>query len=325
MTEQEARAICKEIYEKKVLYIILSEKQAQMLGGVSIPFIGQPDGKTIIYIFDEYESAKHFVDELHFEKLENNYPIAEINKESEVYSLSSIISIAMALGVESMDYNALTNDAFGVNLRWFCDVNNVNPQKISMMLTSEQMEKIQSNGDGIKVAFSPMKIINFIDPYDIDAAVKEKDLRFIFDAGETIGDYKNTYSSLSMIECLLLLDHVTTKYIPAAKAQNRIADVEYFKQVEPILQEVVMNKLVDEANLFTAVDSNNKVIVNNNSVYVLITDLYKYSGHHIYQKLEGVASIKKLIRENNPQRIIVTDGPRYMGIIPVDKFLTKFI
>ena len=86
MTEQEARAICKEIYEKKVLYIILSEKQAQMLGGVSIPFIGQPDGKTIIYIFDEYESAKHFVDELHFEKLENNYPIAEINKESEVYS-----------------------------------------------------------------------------------------------------------------------------------------------------------------------------------------------------------------------------------------------
>ena len=33
MTEQEARAKCKEIYEKEELYIILSETQAKMLSG----------------------------------------------------------------------------------------------------------------------------------------------------------------------------------------------------------------------------------------------------------------------------------------------------
>ena len=59
MTEQEAKAKCIEIFDKNKLYIILSEKQATMLSGTSIPFIGQPEGHTVIYLFDDYESAKH--------------------------------------------------------------------------------------------------------------------------------------------------------------------------------------------------------------------------------------------------------------------------
>ena len=105
-------------------------------------------------------------------------------------------------------------------------------------------------------------------------------------------------------------------------AQNQLNDLKYFKQVEPILQEVVINKLAEEKNLYIAVNpENNEVVVNNKSVYVLITDFYKYSAHHRYRKIENIDEIKGLIKECNPERLIITDGPRYMGIIPVDKFL----
>lgn len=41
----------------------------------------------------------------------------------------------------------------------------------------------------------------------------------------------------------MLLDYVTTKFIHSAAQQNKVQDVEYFKSVELILQEVVWKKI----------------------------------------------------------------------------------
>ncbi len=66
------------------------------------------------------------------------------------------------------------------------------------------------------MSFNPMKIIGFKDSFEISKDREKEILKLVFDAGETVGDYKNTYNKLALIECLLLLDYVTTKFIPTA-------------------------------------------------------------------------------------------------------------
>ena len=321
MTEQEANAKAKEIYDKRVLYTVLSEKKANLIQGTSTPFIGIVDDKPIMYFFDTYDRAKSFIDEQNFECLGGNYPIAEVDKEDNYVGLKNLIDMAITLGVQHMDYNPLSEDAFGCQLNWFLTSNGLEHQQVSMFLTKEKAEET-INSDGINLDFNPMRIVNFKDDCVISDEKKNQYLRLIFDGGNTVGDYFAKYRELSLVECLLLLDYVTTKFIPSAMKENKKQDVQYFKQVEPILQQVVWEKVVEEKNLYTAIDrESGQLVAKNDSLYIFITNQYKYMGPYDYKKVDGIEGIRTLLRENRVKKVIVTDGPRYMGIIPFEKVL----
>jgi len=100
-------------------------------------------------------------------------------------------------------------------------------------------------------------------------------------------------------------------------------DVQYFELVEPILQEVVWNKVIIEKHLFTAIDpETDYYLVKNQSVYVFITDKYEKVGKYKYQEIDsGIEGIKKLLRETHAEQIVITDGPRYLGIIPRERVI----
>ena len=321
MTEQEAIAKAKEIYDKSVLYTILSEKKANMIKGESTPFIGMVDNKPIIYFFDTYDKAKGFIDEQKFECLGGNYPIAEVDKDNNPVGFNNIINMAISLGIYHMDYNPSNEDAFGCQLNWFLTVNGLEYQQVSMFLSQEKAEAVINN-NGINLDFNPMRIVNFKDNYEIPDEKKNQYLRLIFDGGDTVGDYFAKYRSLALIDCLLLLDYVTTKFIPSAMRENKTQDVQYFKQVEPILQQVVWEKVVDAKQLYSAIDrETGHLVVKNDAIYIFITNQYKYMGPYDYTEVDGVEGIKALLRGNKVKNVIVTDGPRYIGIIPFEKVL----
>lgn len=322
MTEQEAILKAKEIYNKDELFIILSKVNADLAFGISIPFIGLVDNKKILFIFDEYEKAKHFAKAHHMELQKEVYPIAKIEKNAVGTSLKAIIDIALCLGICHMEYNSMATDVFGVNLAWFLKVNSLKHESASVIVPTEMINEIKE-GKGINMRFNPMKILKFNDPYEITETRKNEILRLVFDAGDTVGDYRNTYNKLSLIECLLLLDNITTRFIPQAKMENQIDHLQYFMEVEPILQEVVWNKTINEKELFTAIDpETNDTLIRKQSVYIFITDKYEKNGKFKYKKIEsGTEGIKKLLRDTDAEQIVVTDGPRYLGIIPRDKVI----
>jgi hypothetical protein len=96
--------------------------------------------------------------------------------------------------------------------------------------------------------------------------------------------------------------------------------------VEPILQEVVWKKLNDEVDLFTAINPDTGAIFeNNNCIYVFITDLYERMGTLGYKKIEGRSDIKNLMEKVGANNLIVTDGPRYIGILPFEQIINFII
>lgn len=320
MTEQEAILKAQEIYKKDMLFIILSKSSANLVVGVSIPFVGMVDDKKILFVFDGYEKAKDFV-KAHKMELQNDiYPVAQIDKNSKGTSLKAIIDIALSLGIEHMEYNSMSDDVLGVHLAWFLQANDLKHDSVSIMVSAGQFKDMQE-GKNISMNFNPMKILNIKDPYEIDDTRKKELLNLVFDAGETVGDYRDSFDNLSLIECLLLLDCVTTKFIPRAMNENKPEHVQYFNAVEAILQEVVLDKVVVEKKLFTAIDpETNYYLVKDQSVYVFITDKYEKAGKYKYEEIKsGIEGIRTLIRETYAERLIITDGPRYLGIIPTEK------
>lgn len=324
MTEKEAINKTIEISNIKDKYIILSWEKADMLNGMSVPFIGAlPEGERIIYIYDSYDKAKTFFKKYGDKNIVENYPIGKIEEGVAGISFFDILKIAKNMGATGLDFNITEEDAFGADISWFLDVNNQKDSSIAILMTKNEFDKIGDKND-IVIRFNPMKIYNFYDPYNIDDEKKQKLLRLVFDAGETIGDYKNTYSNLDMIECLMLLDYVATKFIPSAAQQKKVQDVEYFKSVELILQEVVWKKIKNEKHLYTAIEADGKIMIKNNCMYVFITSMYEKMGHYRYKRIENHGDIIKMAEDSRADKIIVTDGPRYLGIIPTDN-LKKFI
>ena len=325
MKEQEAIIKVNEIISKQDLYIILSKSQANMITGESVPFIGCLEDKKIIYVYDSLERAITFSEKTNVGDVNAKYYVAKIDGILPGTKLEDIVKNAIHIGATHMEYNALSDDVFGVELSWFLEKINADSRSTSFVISKNTAEEILKDGN-IQVQFSPMKMIGYTDPYEIDEPRKEQILKLIFDAGETVGDYKNTYQALSMMECLLLLDYVTTKFIPSAKAQKRIQDLEYFEMVEPILQEVVWKKLNDEVDLFTAINPDTGAIFeNNNCIYVFITDLYERMGTLGYKKIEGRSDIKNLMEKVGANKLIVTDGPRYIGILPFEQIINFLI
>ncbi|MBQ6464532.1 MAG: hypothetical protein IJJ59_14490 [Pseudobutyrivibrio sp.] len=315
MNEHEAIVRAKEIINQKEIYVILSAKQANLIHGISIPFIGVTDeGKKVLYLFNTYDKAKKFV-EKQKNVIGDVYPIAKLDNNKNGYSLVDTLKIAKSLGITGFDYNIMESDVFGADIAWFLKVNGISDGELTILLSKEEM----NNPKDIGIRFNPLKIVNYTDEYKIEDVRKEELLKLIFNAGDTVGDYKKSYLALTTIENLFLLDTVTTKYIPSAIQENKKQDMSYFRQVELILQEVVWGKLRKEQALYTAIDpETQKPLIKNGCLYVFITDKYENMGHYKYEKLESRNDILRMIEEVGGEKVIVTDGPRYLGIIPVE-------
>jgi hypothetical protein len=90
------------IWNKSKLYIILA-LNANLPNNKSIPFVnGQSNS---LWIFEELDAAKAFVDMNNFPKIDGKYPIGVIDNSKILFSLNTTLSIANALNVAGVNFN----------------------------------------------------------------------------------------------------------------------------------------------------------------------------------------------------------------------------
>lgn len=315
--EQDAMDIAKKLYEQDELYILLSITNANMISGQSVPYIGAlQDGQRILFVFTSYTYAKAYIDRCGYEVLDGIYTIGKIDKNDSYNSLYEICNTALHMGVQLMDINPGTEDAFGCQIPWFMQTNGLEPKEVSVMLSKEEMEHINNGGGQVPLRMNPMKIVDFQDSFQIDDSRANEILQHIFNGGDTVGEMKTTFREKeSLHENCFVMDYLNTKMMPMAQNQGKSDDVAYFQQVNALLQQVVWERL-GEHTLYTLVDNaTGNLMVRNQSLYAIYTDRYKYMGQFGYKELSGREELEQLMERTNAQRIVVTDGPHWLAVL----------
>lgn len=324
MIDKDAINLAKKIYEQEAVYILLSTKNANMISGVSIPYVGQlENNRKILFLFDSYSRAKKYIDKCHYEILNGIYPIGKVKKSDLYNGIYNIFNIALHLGIDLVDYNPSSDDSFGFQIAWFFKINNLKPGEISVILSKEEMERtIEDSCVKAPLRFNIIPIENFENPYKIDSERAKELLQHIFNGGETVQEIGATFlEKESLHENCFVADYINKKMIPLARQDKKDEDIAYFQRINLLIEIAIWTRL-EECNLYTLIEKETgKTYVKNGSIYAIYTELFKYMGTFDYMKLSGKAELQKLALENNVERIVVTDGPHWVAIIEKNTWL----
>lgn len=321
MTENEAKKIVQDIYAKEALFVMLSVARANMMSGKSVPYIGKKEsGETSLFVFTSYERAKSCMDECGYEVLDGVYTIGRIEKTDKYRNLHAMFSIALAMGVAHVEFDMGSEDSFGCSIRWFLQANDLKQDAVSVLLSEEEMKKVMGNEMGIPARMNPVDIYEFSNPYKVSEERASAIIHHIFTAeeGATYGEFYDTfYEKETLHENCFVANYLNTKLIPMAMQKEKPEDVEGFRKVNSVIQLAVWNRLFEQG-VFTLTDrETGELYVNDNSIYVLYTDLFKYMGKFNYSKLNSRNDLLQLIKEHEAERLVVTDGP--YGMIVIEK------
>lgn len=323
MTENEARFIAQRLFNTEELYIMLSVTNADMMNGYSVPYVGLlENGSKMLFVFTSYERAKAYIDDTGYEVLDGIYPIAKINHEDEYRNLYSICNIAAAMGIESIDFDLGCNDAFGCKIMWLLEVNDKKTQEVSIIVSQEEAQKLMEEGNQVPLRMNPMKIEEFVNPFVITEEQTERLFKHLFSQTTSLDDIKfNFENNQTLIENCFLADRINTRLIPQALNDEKESEANYFSVVSKMLETVVWESLFENKVYTMADKETGNIIVKNSAIYVVYTDRFKYMGPFEYVEIESKDILEKLIKDNNIEQLVVTDGPNYMCVLNRDNIL----
>lgn len=315
ISSDEAISLAKRILELDHIYILLSTRNANMIKGVSIPYVCQlEDNSKEILLFSNEIYAREYIEKHQFEILDGLYPIGVVEKIDKINGLHTILGTANVAKVDFLDFNAGFNDnSFGCSISWFMKINKLS-NEMSMLLSKDELEKqIAENSGNIPIRFNPIKIHNFDNKYVLDHDSSKAILQKVFE-GESFEEQFTIFSKESLFACCHTMDYLYTQMIPMAEKDNKAEDVMYFKAATKTLEIVIKGKLSETTQLFTLANpETNEIIVKNDVVYILYTDRYKYMGQYKYIPLG--TSIEKLLEQMGVAKVMVTDGPHGMALL----------
>lgn len=99
------------------------------------------------------------------------------------------------------------------------------------------------------------------------------------------------------------------------EARKRVQDIGAMDEWFIMLSIAKANMMVGKSVPYIGQLEDGGVLVRNNSMYVLYTDLFKYMGQYGYRKIRGREELLQIAKEHEIERLIVTDGPHGMALL----------
>ncbi len=309
----------KKLFAKDELYILLSWNAANLLRGLSVPYIGTlQTGERMLVVFTSMQHARDYIDKNGYYKPGDNYMLGKMEKNDKLGNLYAVCNTARQLGIFGIDIDPGSEDAMGCEIDYLFTVNNLEPTNVSVISSEEDMAKILKDNDGnLPIHFNMMPILNYINPYEISKKRSEVLLGHVFNAGRTLAEAKATFAlNEDLNENVFVADMVNRNLIAQAKKNNKASDVQYFQSINNVLERVVWERLANEEKLYTLHKGDtDELFTVNDCMYVLYTDYFKSMGKFVYKQLRGKEEIEKMIKEHNIKGLLVTDGPSKMIVL----------
>lgn len=320
LAEQRARAIA----QAEELYVLLSIRQANLISGVSAPYIGQlEDGNRILLLFETYELAKTYIDRNGYEVLEGIYPIGQLSKNHPTTNLTTILAVARQGGVTLLDINPTTDTAYGCQIDWFMTCNHMD-KGISLILSEKEADQFLSQDKAnLPLTFPPIPIARFSNPYRVSDERGKQLLDSIFQNTSTAETFFATfYDQQSLHENCFVADFILGTCMPKAEKDQNLNDLAYFQELHRALGRLVWTRLDDTQLYVLKHRETGQLHLPNDSLHVLYTDLFKYMGHFDYQPLANKEELVRIIKDKAVKQLAVTDGPHWITLINTADILT---
>lgn len=314
ISEEMAVNIVKE-FTSNTMYMLLSTVQANMVRGYSFPYIRPIDehGK-VMFFFSTLEYAKEFIEENDFEVLDGVYPLAKIEPGDQLCSFESICAIAAHLGIMYVDFNPNhPNIAMGVTLPWLQKNFNYDFTKITMLMSPAMKEEMDKRGDGkVPIAFSPMKIHNFKDPYNLTPERRAQLDKIPIDNAGSVEGYFEEIRILNVPELVYVSNLINKSYIPKANSEGDKKKVDMFIAMLHVLDGVIIQHM-DQIKTYTLLDGEDMFINHNQAAYLIYTDRFQYMGEYRYKEVTLDGFLRRL-QMNEVNYVIITAGPGQMHL-----------
>lgn len=314
ISEEMAINIVKE-FTTNTMYMLLSTVQANMVRGYSFPYIRQIDEKgKVMFFFSTLEYAKEFIEENNFEILDGVYPLAKIEPGDQLNSFESICAVAAHLGIMYIDFNPNhPTVAMGVTLPWLQKCFNYDFTKITMLMSPAMKEEMDRRTDGkVPIAFSPMKIHKFKDPYTLSAERRAELDKIPDDNASSVEGYFETIKILNVPELIYVSNLLNKSLIPKANSEGNKLMVDMYIAMLHVLDGVIIQHM-NQIKIYTLLDGEDMFINHNQAAYLIYTDRFQYMGEYRYKEVSLEGFLRRL-EMNDVNYVIITAGPGQMHL-----------
>lgn len=311
-----------DLIEKDIIFILLDPRRTFMAEGHGFPFVGSG-----INLFSSYEDAKKCINDNKFERWESVYPIGSLEKENRFTNIKNTIMIANALGIENI---FLDNKSY-FKTEWFLNVIGIKDKmEFELRLTAEESAKIEDIAQSkMPVRFNPIDVYDYKNPFEISAERKNELMNAII--SPEANNEKDAFKALSnntLHENCFSLMVLRSKLIPMSIQKGDMNALDYFNMMRRVYATAIVKQIRKHKSLYVLCDKeSHEVFVrdspfgeNKTLLYVSYTDLFKHQGPLEYKKLSNQEEILDLIKENNVDGVILTDGPSVTALIDKEAF-----
>ena len=148
-----------EVYAQDVLFFALSKSAFDPITGMSTPLINTKDfdRAPALYVFSDTDTATVWMQ--HYQHVSEDLRFGLIGAiEKADHDFRSVFQIAKSMGAQMIMLDE-GGDYVGLELDIFLEANDIDPTKIELPLSEEEIESLLENKGMPSIQFSPVAAI----------------------------------------------------------------------------------------------------------------------------------------------------------------------
>lgn len=307
-----------ELVEKERVFILLNPRYTYMREGHGLPLVGNG-----IFLFNNYDDAKKYINKAGLEHWDEFYPIGTLDKANRFTNIKNTLMIANAMGIE----NIFLDGKNFFQTYWFLKTVGIEDKmQFEVRLTAVESENIKEvmKKSELPIRFNPIDVYNYSNPFEISEERKAQLSQAIIEPdGNNEKEVLKSISKNTLHENCFAQMLIRSKFIPLAIQKGDMNGLNYFNMIQTVYAKAIVKQMGKHKSLYVLCDKeSHEVFVRDSPMrdgqklfYVAYTDLFKYQGPLEYKKIANIDELKELVNQYNVDGIVLTDGPSANAVI----------
>ena len=316
--EEKVKARINEYAQMAELYILLATNRSDYRSCVGTPLlVKMAEDNVMMYLFEKYDDAVRYVIEnpAITPVFDGVYPIGVLKKADRIRNLHTMLAVANASGVHTVNMDMDTDHSIGCKIPYFLESVGLETA-LEKVVTAEDYEKLKSEKDGKPVYRLP--VIPFVQQ-DNEYRISEERKEALQDVVKKEPLYVVTYAATCTLpEKMYLLNQIGLCFDAARQAEDEETKKKYNKLMN-MMTVPIADSILEKPFIYTLREEDGSFTLKNKLAYLLITNRFEagrggagkltpasVDNENFMEKLEEVSKVA-----------VLTDGPDVLCLIDV--------